>query len=78
MENDKINVTFLNQSNDGLGKEIEIPVNMRIDDFLYSQLGEGADLSSLKIRMNSEIVTRTTAITPDARIVISQLNVKGG
>ena len=78
MSIDKIKVTFLNQSNDGLGKEVEIPVNMRIDDFLYSQLGDSADLNSLKIRMNSEIVTRTTTIVPDARIVISQLNVKGG
>ena len=74
---EKIKVTFLNQAAEGFAAEMEIDANMRMDDFLYARLGEDCNLGDYAIRMNSDIVTRTTVITPDARIILSPKNVKG-
>jgi len=75
--NETIKVQFLDQGREGFAQELEIPANQRIDDFLYTRFGEGADLSQIKIRMNGNVVTRTTEIPADARITISPLNIKG-
>lgn len=73
----KIKVQFLDQAREGMARELEINENQRIDDFLYSQLGDDAELSGIKIRLNGDIVTRTTTIPADSRIIISPLNIKG-
>lgn len=76
-ETAKIKIQFLDQAREGMATELEIDENTRIDDFLHAKLGEGADLSNLKIRLNGDVVTRTSIIPADAIIIISPTNVKG-
>lgn len=70
-------VTFLNQGNEGFAKEMEIDEGTRIDDFLFSTLGEDTDIREMKVRVNGEICTRTSVIPDGARVVVSPMNIKG-
>ena len=70
-------ITFLNQSGDGFGKELEIDEGTRLDDFLVEQFSENFNPSSMKIRVNGSIATRTQILEDGDYVDAVPVNQKG-
>ena len=70
-------ILFINQAGGGFAGEKEIADGTRIDDFIYSEIGEEAELGDHKIRVNGQMVPRTTILADGDQITCTSQNMKG-